>query len=122
MRCPTATSSQATRPFTATSMPPCCSSGTRPLALILFAIAVEFFLLRLWLRVGPKIFAEDQLRVASMLYLSSALSLQFVAVDGQDNVLVVRCCVLLSLSLAMQSREMNSRVVCDPESPLRSLS
>ena len=81
-----------------------------PLALILFAIAVEFLLLWLWLRLGKQIAGENQLRVAAVLYLTSALSLQFVAIDGQDNVLVALL-VLLSVWLAMRSEVVRSGIV-----------
>ena len=80
-----------------------------PLALILFAVLVEFVLLYLWLRVGSELFPEAQLRVASVLYLTSALSLQFVAIDGQDNV-TVALLILVSLLLAMRSRPVSSGV------------
>ena len=74
-----------------------------PLGLILFAICAEFLLFWLWLRVGAKLFPERQLRIAAVLYLASAMSLQFVAIDGQDNV-VVALLVLLALTLAIRSR------------------
>lgn len=73
------------------------------LALILFAICVEFLLLTLWLRVGSELFPERDLRVGSVLYVTSAISLQFVAIDGQDNVLVALL-ILISLRMAMRSR------------------
>lgn len=80
-----------------------------PLALILFAIAIEFLLLTLWLKLGGELFPERDLRTASMLYVTSALSLQFVAIDGQDNVLVALL-TLLSLWLAMRSKVVLSGV------------
>ena len=73
------------------------------LGLILFAICVEFLLLALWLRVGDELFSERDLRVGSVLYVTSAISLQYVAIDGQDNVLVALL-ILVSLWMAMRSR------------------
>lgn len=73
------------------------------LALILFAIWVEFLLLSLWLRLGGELFSERELRVGSVLYVTSAISLQYVAIDGQDNVLVALL-ILVSLWMAMRSR------------------
>ena len=78
-----------------------------PLALILFAICVEFLLFYLWLRLGRALFAERDLRIAAVLYLTSAMSLQFVAVDGQDNVLIALL-VLAALWLALRSRPLLS--------------
>ena len=72
------------------------------LGLILFAICVEFLLLALWLRVGDELFSERDIRVGSVLYVTSAISLQFVAIDGQDNVLVALL-ILVSLWMAMRS-------------------
>lgn len=81
-----------------------------PLALILFAIVAEFVLLCLWLRLGGELFEEHELRVASVLYLTSAISLQFVGIDGQDNVLIALL-VVTSLWLSMRSRIVFSGVV-----------
>ena len=67
-----------------------------PLAIILLAILVESALLPLWLRFGRRLFAEHVLRGGALLYLTSAVSLQFVTVDGQDTVIIG---VLLSLAL-----------------------
>ncbi len=78
-----------------------------PLVIILFAICVEFALFRLWLRVGSHLFPEPLLRMAAILYLTSALSFQFVTIDGQDNV-VIALLVLLALWLAMRSKDVAS--------------
>jgi len=53
-----------------------------PLALIMFAIIVESFLLPMWFSIGHRLFEERELRIASVLYLASPLSLQFVTIDG----------------------------------------
>jgi len=59
-----------------------------PLAIILLAICVEWLLLPIWLRVGRNFLPEQELRTGALLYLTSAVSLQFVAIDGQDNVII----------------------------------
>ena len=59
-----------------------------PLALILFAILVEAVAYPLFLRMARRGFSEGRVRVAALLYLTSPVSLQFVAIDGQDNVLI----------------------------------
>ena len=69
-----------------------------PLAIILLAVCVEFFLLPIWLHVGRSHFSEHELRTAALLYCTSAISLQFVTIDGQDNVIIA---VLLSLAVLL---------------------
>ncbi len=59
-----------------------------PLALILFALLWETALLPLWLRLGRLCFGEARTRMAALLYVASPISLQFVTVDGQDNVII----------------------------------
>ncbi len=59
-----------------------------PLALILFALLCEAALLPLWLRLGRLCFGEEQTRMAALLYVASPISLQFVTIDGQDNVII----------------------------------
>jgi hypothetical protein len=72
-----------------------------PLAIILLAILVEAILLPLWLRFGRELLSEQELRTGALLYLTSAISLQFVAVDGQDTVIIA---VLLTLALLLLAR------------------
>jgi hypothetical protein len=72
-----------------------------PLALILFAVLAEVLLLPVWLRLGRAFLTESEVRTAALLYLGSPLSLQFVAVDGQDTVVIA---LLLSLSLLLLLR------------------
>lgn len=72
------------------------------LALIAFVICVESFLLPLWFRVGRNFLSDHEVRTASILYLTSAISLQFVAIDGQDNILIA---VLLALSLLLVQKK-----------------
>ena len=69
-----------------------------PLALILFAICIEWLLLPVWLKAGRNFFTELELRNGALLYLTCAISFQFVSIDGQDNVIVaclLACAVLL---------------------------
>jgi hypothetical protein len=70
-----------------------------PLALILLAIAAEALLLPLWLSLARQLFPEPSLRSAAVLYLASPISLQFVAIDGQDNVLIALALVLATIAL-----------------------
>lgn len=72
-----------------------------PLAIILLAVLVEAALLPLWLRFGRELLSEQELRTGVLLYLTSAISLQFVAVDGQDTVIIS---VLLTLALFFMAR------------------
>ena len=81
-----------------------------PVALILFAILAEFLLFCLWLHVGQALFPDRDLRIAAVLYLASAMSLQFVAIDGQDNVLIALF-LLLALWMAMRSRAVLSGIL-----------
>jgi hypothetical protein len=67
-----------------------------PLALMLFPVLAEMLLLPLWLRVGRAFLEEREVRIASLLYIGSPISLQFVAVDGQDNVVIA---LLIAIAL-----------------------
>ncbi len=78
-----------------------------PLAIILLAIFAEIAMLWLWLRFGREFLSEAEIRTAALLYLSSAISLQFVTIDGQNNV-IVAAFVALSLLLASRQRELVS--------------
>ena len=59
-----------------------------PLGLILFAILIEVVTLRLFLTIGRTLFSDRRTRFAGLLYLANPLSLQFVTIDGHDNVLL----------------------------------
>ena len=59
-----------------------------PLALILFAILIEVATVRLFLTIARRLFSDRQTRLAGLLYLANPLSLQFVTIDGHDNVLL----------------------------------
>ena len=59
-----------------------------PLALILFSILVEALAFPLGLRLLRCGYSESKVRLAALLYLASPISLQFVTIDGQDNVLI----------------------------------
>lgn len=78
-----------------------------PIVLILFAICVESFLLPLWFRVGRSFLSDREVRTAAILYVTSAISLQFVAIDGQDNILIA-VLLVLSLLLVQQRRAFSS--------------
>lgn len=70
-----------------------------PLVIILFAIVVEAFLLPAWLKLARRLFPEDQVRAAALLYVASPISLQFVTIDGQDNVIIALLLALGTLCL-----------------------
>jgi hypothetical protein len=74
-----------------------------PLAIILLAIIAEAFVLPLWLRLGRVFLEERDLRSASLLYLTSVISLHFVAIDGHDNV-VIALLLVLALFFIHRSR------------------
>ena len=81
-----------------------------PLSIMLFSVVAEFLLLPLWLRTGRSFLPEPQLRIASLLYLASPISLQFVAVDGQDNVLIALA-ITFSILLLLRNRSLLSGVM-----------
>jgi hypothetical protein len=74
-----------------------------PLALMLFAVLTELLLLPVWLRLGRTFLPESQVRLAALLYVAGPISLQFVVVDGQDNV-VIALLVALALLLLVRGR------------------
>ncbi len=74
-----------------------------PLAIMLFSVLVELLLLPLWMHAGRAFLPESELRVASLLYFASSGSLQFVAIDGQDNV-VIAVLIALAMVLVLRSR------------------
>ncbi len=82
-----------------------------PLAIILLAILFEAALLPVWLRLGRELFAEQSVRIAAMLYIASPISLQFVAVDGQDNVIVALLLGLAILSLVRKREAISGALV-----------
>lgn len=59
-----------------------------PLTLILFAIGIEVVTLRLYLTLARSVFADSRVRLAGLLYVANPISLQFVTLDGHDNVLL----------------------------------
>jgi hypothetical protein len=81
-----------------------------PLSFMLFAVIAEVLLLPLWLRVSRTFLPEPEVRLAALLYLASPISLQFVAVDGQDNV-VIALLVALALLLGLRGRNVLSGAV-----------
>ena len=72
-----------------------------PHVIILFAIVAECFVLPVWMRASRLFLPEETVRIAAVLYLCSAMSVQFVAIDGQDNAVLE---VLLGLSLLLLAR------------------
>ncbi len=74
------------------------------LPIILFAILAEALLLWVWLPLGRIFLSERRVRIATILYLASPLSLQFVAIDGQDNV-IIALLVALAILLLIRKRE-----------------
>lgn len=82
-----------------------------PLAIILLAIVFEAVLLPVWLKLGRELFSEQRVRIAAMLYIASPISLQFVAVDGQDNVIVALLLALAILSLAKKREAISGALV-----------
>jgi hypothetical protein len=72
-----------------------------PLALMLFPVLAEMLLLPLWLLLGRAFLKEREVRLAALLYLGSPISLQFVAVDGQDNVVIA---LLIAIALLLLLR------------------
>jgi Dolichyl-phosphate-mannose-protein mannosyltransferase len=81
-----------------------------PLAIILFAIVAESLLLWVWLQLGRLLFSEQRVRIAAILYLASPISLQFVAIDGQDNV-IIALFLALALLLLYRKREAASGIL-----------
>lgn len=73
-----------------------------PLAIILFAILIEFLTLPVWLRAARLFASERGVRIAAVLYVTSAISLQFVTIDGQDNIVTA---LLLGLGVLAIARE-----------------
>ena len=59
-----------------------------PLAIILVSILAECFLLPVWMRAARRFVSERSVRIAAVLYLTSAASAVFVSIDGQDNVII----------------------------------
>ena len=59
-----------------------------PLSLVLLATAAEIAAVWVWLRVARALFRDDVVRTAALFYLLSSISLQFVTVDGQNNVYI----------------------------------
>ncbi len=75
-----------------------------PLAIILFTILFEIATLPFWFRVARTFLSEDKARIGALLYLASPASLQFVTVDGQNNVIIAGL-IGISLYLLLRHRE-----------------
>lgn len=72
-----------------------------PLVLVLFAILCESALLSLWLPLGRFFMREGQVRRAALFYLTAGISVQFVTIDGQNNVIVA---LLTGLAILLLQR------------------
>jgi len=55
------------------------------LAIMFMAIVCECATVWLWLGSGRKFFTDREVRLGALLYLGSALSVQYISVDGQNN-------------------------------------
>ncbi|HEX5282731.1 MAG TPA: glycosyltransferase 87 family protein [Bryocella sp.] len=82
-----------------------------PLAIILFAILVEFLILPVWLRAARLFASERAVRIAAVLYITSAISLQFVTIDGQDNIVTALLLGLGVLAIAGQRDAISGALV-----------
>lgn len=74
------------------------------LMIILLAIVAEILTYPLWLRIGRAFLPETTVRTAALLYLASPISLQFVTVDGQNNILI-SALIALSIWMILKHRE-----------------
>jgi hypothetical protein len=82
-----------------------------PIAIILFAILAECLILPVWLRAARLFASESAVRIAAALYITSAISLQFVALDGQDNVVIALLLGLGVLALARRREALSGALV-----------
>ena len=86
-----------------------------PLALTALAPLAEGLLVCIWPRATPAFASEPARRTAALLYLASPLSLQFVTIDGQDNILIALalglCLLLLSARPTTRARPLLSGAV-----------
>lgn len=74
-----------------------------PLTLVLFAILVENVAAAVWLRVLRLCVSNRTAQLAALLCLVNPVSLQFVTVDGQNNVLISLFLALAVLALRKES-------------------
>jgi Glycosyltransferase family 87 len=82
-----------------------------PIAIIFFAVLAEFLILPIWLRAARLFASEHTVRLAAVLYLASAISVQFVTIDGQDNVVTAVLLGLGVLTLARNSDALSGALV-----------
>lgn len=80
-----------------------------PLAIVLFSLLAECLLVPLWLYLGRKLFSDRELRTAALLYFTSAISVQFVAIDGQDNAILAGL-FAMAILLLLRDRPVRSGV------------
>lgn len=82
-----------------------------PIAIILLAILAECLILPVWLRVARLFASESAVRIAAALYITSAISVQFVTLDGQDNVVIALLLGLGVLALARRREALSGALV-----------
>ena len=70
-----------------------------PVTLVLFAVLVEIAAAALWLKVLNRVAPQRLARGAALLCLFNPISLQYVTVDGQNNVLISLFLALAFLAL-----------------------
>ncbi len=75
-----------------------------PLSIILLAICAECLVLPVWFRAGRSFLTEAEMRTGAILYVTSAVSLQYVTIDGQDNVIIA---VFLVVAILLLGRNRN---------------
>jgi hypothetical protein len=86
-----------------------CSVVPGALGLIFHAIAAEVIAVFFWIKAGRALFTDNQVRIASILYFFSPVSLQFVAVDGQNNA-NISLFLALSIFLLLRRRDVLSGI------------
>ncbi|MBE7179921.1 MAG: DUF2029 domain-containing protein [Terriglobus roseus] len=82
-----------------------------PLTLIIFSILVEVATAAIFLRFMPRVLTEAQVRIAALLCLANPISLQFVTIDGQNNVLIALFLALALLWFAEKREALSGAAV-----------
>lgn len=78
-----------------------------PLVLIFFAISLEYLVVSLWMGISRNFFGEETVRLATLLYATSGVSVQFVTIDGQNNI-AISLLLVLALESLWRTREIRS--------------
>ncbi|GAA3769851.1 glycosyltransferase family 87 protein [Terriglobus aquaticus] len=82
-----------------------------PLTLIAFSIAAEVATAWISLRFMPRVLSEQGSRVAALLCLVNPISLQFVTIDGQNNVWIGLALAVALLALAQRREALSGAAV-----------